>query len=144
MCKCSCHFVPAPPQRHTCGKGITLCSLQENKNRHWPESSFCQFQLCNGSCWLHLDKQQLHSGLEGICCLQVLSYSTPTGAVSGPLMETKSYWKVPPAFRRHRHTCLDIAVLAKLLIEVCLRCTSSQQFSFELYKKENKIVKCLI
>lgn len=33
-----------------------LCSLQENKNRQWPGSSFCQFQLCNRSCWLQLDK----------------------------------------------------------------------------------------
>lgn len=54
--KCSCHFVPAPPQRQTSEKGIMLRSLLDNKNRHWPGSSFCQFQLCNGSCWLHLDK----------------------------------------------------------------------------------------
>lgn len=39
-----------------------------------------------GCVTVHVDctrtKQQLHSGLEGISGLQVLSYSTPSGAVS--------------------------------------------------------------
>lgn len=116
--RCSCHFVPCLPQRETSGKESCWAHFRKTKTDVDPGPHFANF-----SCVIaHVDctwtKQQFQDWrLEGICSLQVLSYSTPTGAVSGPLMETKSYWKAPQASWRHRHTRSGIAVLPELLIE---------------------------
>lgn len=84
-------FCPGPPQRRTSEEESSSAHFRKTKTDSDPGPHFANF----GCVTAHVDcswtRQQLHSGLEGICSLQVLSYSTPTGAVSGPLMETKSY-----------------------------------------------------
>lgn len=58
------------------------CELLTELNRTDSDLDFTN----SGCVTVHVDrtrtKQQLHSGLEGIFGLQVLSYSTPSGAVS--------------------------------------------------------------
>lgn len=112
-----CHFVPGPPQRRTSREESCCAHFRKTKTDSDLGPHFANFSCVTAHVDHSWTKQQLHSGLEGICSLQVLSYSTPTGAVSGPLMETKSYWKVPQASRRHKHTRSGIAVLPELLIE---------------------------
>lgn len=77
-------FTLESAQRNTLGNESCQKTNKKRKNRtdRDPGPHFTNLGCVTVHVGCTRTKQQLHSGLEGISGLQVLSYSTPSGAVS--------------------------------------------------------------